>query len=169
MLEKNFFQTEIEKEKSAPPKPELKEKEISKEKIESLPDWEEPTAYYRGVKVEDAIKALFGELKLESEPRDEILGSRDNATLNLHEAIYFAPTSKLGKKKFNCAIGFETLPGTKVEKSFLGRSTFVRITGNILAKEIIIRFAGKKPGQPQKKVLYFSPKEFFYWYEKNLK
>lgn len=145
----------------------LFEKEVSKEKIESLPDWTEPGTFYRGVKIEDAISALFGELKLEAEPKDDILGTRDNATLNLHEAIYFSPMSKIGKRKFSCAIGFDPLPGAKIEESYLGRSTFKRVTGNVAAKEIVVRFAGKKPGQPSKKVRYFSPKEFYQWYLKN--
>lgn len=146
------------------------EKEISKEKIDSLPDWEEVGSYYRGVTVEDALKAIFGELKLEAEPKEDILGSRDNTSLNLHEAIYFAPTSKTKDgKKFLCAIGFDPLPGSKVEESYLGRSTFVRVTGNVVAKEVILRFAGKKVGQPQKSVLYFSRKGFYKWCKKNLK
>lgn len=166
MLEKIPF--EIQK----PKLPEIEsklEEEISKERIESLSDWEEVGSYYRGVKIEDALKAIFGELKLETEPKGEVLGTRDNASLNLHEAIYFSrPSETKDGKKFLCAIGFDPLPGSKTEESYLGKSTFVRITGNIVAKEIILRFAGKKPGQPQKKVLHFSPKEFYNWCKENI-
>jgi hypothetical protein len=150
-------------------KPAILEKEISKERIKPLADWEEVGSYYRGVNVEDALRAIFGELKLEAEPKEEILGTRDNASLNLHEAIYFSRSSETKDgKKFLCAIGFDPLPGSKIEKSYLGRNTFVRITGNVVAKEIILRFAGKKPGQPQKRVRYFSPKEFYQWCKENL-
>jgi len=60
------------------------------------------------------------------------------------------------------------LPDTKVEDSFLKKATFVRVTGPVAAKEIVVRFAGKKPGQPEKKVKYFSPKEFYQWYRENV-
>ncbi len=144
------------------------EKEITPEKIKNLPDWEEPASYYRGVKAEDALMAIFGELKLDAHPKKSVLGSRDNASLNPDEAIYFSPSSetKTGKK-FLCAIGFDPLPTAKIEDSYLKRTTFARITGPVIAKEVILRFAGKKPGQPQKKVRFFSPKDFYEWYTKN--
>lgn len=144
------------------------EKEITKEKIESLPDWEEPGSFYRGVKVEEALRAILGDVKLDANPKDEALKTRDNASLNLHEAIYFADSSETKKgRKFLCAIGFDTLPGALVESSCLGKSTFARISGPIKATEVVVRFAGEKPGNPAKKVKYFSPKEFYFWYQKN--
>lgn len=146
------------------------EKEINKEQIKKLPDWEEQGSYYRGVKVGDALKAVFGELKLDANPENDIIGSRDNASLNIHEAIYFSPSSRTAEGKgFLCAIGFDPLPIAKVEDSYLKRSTFVRITGPVIAKEVILRFAGNKPGQPAKEVKYFSPKQFYQWYKENIK
>lgn len=146
------------------------EKKPAPEEIENLPDWEEPGSYYRGVKAKDALKAVFGELKLDANPENDIIGSRDNASLNIQEAIYFSPSSQTAKgKKFLCAIGFDPLPIAKVEDSYLKRSTFVRITGPVIAKEIILRFTGNKPGQPSKEIKYFSPKKFYQWYKKNIK
>ncbi len=145
------------------------EREINPDKVKTLPDWEEPGAYYRGVKAEDAFMAIFGELKLDAHPKEDIIGTHDNASVNHDEAVYFSPTSGTNKgKKFLCAIGFIPLPTAKIEDSFLGKSTFARITGPVLAREVVLRFAGRKPGQPQKRVKYFSPKEFYLWYKENV-
>jgi len=145
------------------------EKEINFEKIENLPDWEEPGAYYRGVKAEDALKAIFGELELNANPKEDIIGSRDNASLNLHEAIYFSPSCQTKKgEKFLCAIGFIPLPGAKIEDSFLKRATFVRVSGPVVAKEVVVRFASKKSEHSEKRIKYFSPKEFFQWYKETV-
>lgn len=142
------------------------EREITKEKIETLPDWEESGSFYRGVKVQDALWAIFGKLELKANPKSGIVGSRDNASLNLHEAIYFADSSETKNgQKFLCAIGFDLLPGAKVENSFLGRSTFMRVSGPVRATEVVVRFAGKELGKPAKKVKYFSPKKFYQWYK----
>lgn len=146
------------------------EKKIAPEEIENLSNYEEPGCYYRGVKIEDALKAIFGKLELDANPENGIIGARDNASLNIHEAVYFSPPSftKNGRG-FLCAIGFDPLPTAKVEDSYLKRNTFVRITGPVIAREVILRFAGKKPGQPQKKIKYFSPKEFYQWCKENIK
>ena len=145
------------------------EKEISKEEIKKLPDETEPGTYYRGMNAEDAIKSIFGKLNLDANPKYSNLGERDNATVNLHESVYFSPTSKTNKnKEFLCSVGFDPFPNTKIEGSYLGRNTHARITGPIIGKEIFIRFAGKKPGQPSKLVKHFSPKEFYEWYQKNM-
>ena len=142
------------------------EKEISNEKIETLPDWVEPGSFYRGVKASDALQAIFGKLRLEANPKDEILVSHDNASINLQEAIYLADSSETKKhQKFLCAIGLDPLPGAYVESSKL-KSTFVKLSGPVKATEVVVRLAGKEPGKPAK-VRFFSPKEFYYWYQKN--
>lgn len=144
------------------------EKEISPEKIEKLPDWPEACAFYRGLPAKDALMALLGELKLEAAPKEDVLGPRDNSTINSTEAIAYAPTSQTKKgKKFLCAIGFDPLPETIIKNSCLGQLTQFQITGPILSKEVIIRFSGEKPGQPGQ-VKFFSPKEFYQWYINNV-
>jgi hypothetical protein len=142
--------------------PEWKQ-EITPELLERLSPEEEPGRFYRGVPVEDAIKALLGKLNLESEK------DRDNATINMDEAIYFARTSQTKDgKKFLCAMGFNPAPGADVKNSYLGRWTFFRVRGPVVPTEFFIRFAGKEPGKPSKKVKFFSPKEFCDWCQKNL-
>lgn len=86
-----------------------------------LPDYEEPGSFYRGLNIKDALLSLFGKLKLEAEP-DDLVGTRDNATINAMGAIAYgrAAETKDGKK-FICAIGFDPLPETHVEPSRLGR------------------------------------------------
>jgi hypothetical protein len=149
-----------------------KEIEISKEKIERLPDYQEAPAFYRGLPAEDALKAIFGQLKLESkpekDPKKDIIGERDNAALSNRDAVTYAPTSidKNGKK-FLCAIGFDPAEKIEILPSCLGRLDQLRVNGKVKATEVIIRPAGKKPGQPSK-VEFFSPKEFYCWYIKNI-
>lgn len=138
------------------------ELEITPESIESLPDSIEPGTFYRGSRAEDALAAAFGKLELDAHPKGKVVGSRDNATLNLDEAIPAAPTSVTRDGgKFLCTIGFDPLPGARIEPSFLGRFTSRRITGPVQASEVVLRFAGKKPGRPQSEVRYFAPRDFF--------
>ena len=145
------------------------EKEVIKEKINTLSDEQEPGSFYRGVRAEDALRAIFGQLRLDANPRNDSLGTRDNASINLSEAVYFSRTSKTKTgKKFFCAIGFDPLSTTKVEDSYLGKENFVRVTGLVIAKEIIVRFAGKKLGSPAKENRHFSPREFCQWYQDNV-
>ena len=145
------------------------EGKITPESVEALPDVGEPGAFYRGLGAEDALRAAFGKLELDAHPRGQAVGSRDNASLNLIDAIPFAPTSETkGGRKFLCAIGFDALPAARVEDSFLGRFTSRRITGPVRASEVVLRFAGKEPGQPQPEVRYFAPQEFFEWYRDNV-
>jgi len=144
------------------------EKEITRENIDVLPDWEEPGSFYRGVKASEALEGIFGKLELSANPSGDPIGSRDNATLNEADAIYFANPSETKKgQKFMCSIGFDPLPGAVVEKSRLGKSTFFRFSGPLQAKEVTIRFAGKEEGKPGK-VKHFSPKEFYEWYRQNM-
>ncbi|MBU3901354.1 hypothetical protein KJ590_00710 [Patescibacteria group bacterium] len=140
----------------------------NREKINSLPDWEEPGLFYRGLTADDALKGIFGELKIDSNPKGSKMGSRDNISLNLHDAIYLGHNASETKdgRKFMCAIGFDPMPGAIIEPSFLGRDTFMRFTGSPKVTEIILRFAGRQPGQPGK-IKYFSPKEFYLWYKEN--
>jgi hypothetical protein len=143
------------------------EKQEQLEKAERLSDFKEAPSFYRGVPVQDALPALFGKLKLNAYPKKDPVGSRDNAIINSIDAVAYGPTSKTKKgEKFICAIGFDTLPGTQIETSRLGRYNQFRITGPVVAKEIIIRFAGEK-GKP-KKALFFSPKAFYKWYHQNV-
>lgn len=145
------------------------EGEITPEAIEVLPDYVEPAAFYRGCKAEDAFRAVFGALRLEANPSGEVVGSRDNATVNLDEAIPVAPTSVTRDGgKFLCAIGFDPLPGARIEPSFLGRFTSRRVSGPVRASEMVLRFADKKPGRPQPEIRYFAPREFFEWYRDNV-
>lgn len=141
------------------------EREITPESIEALSDAAEPGAFYRGLGAGDALRAVFGKLELDANPKSEVVGSRDNASLNLVDAIPAAPTSETRDgEKFLCAIGFEVSPTAKVEESFLGRYTNRRITGPVVAREIVLRFAGKEPGQPPAAVTYLSPQNFYQWY-----
>lgn len=149
-----------------------KEIEISKEKIEQLPDYQEAPAFYRGLPVKDALEAIFGQLRLESKPekdlKKDIIGERDNAALSNHDAVAYAPTSidKNGKR-FLCAIGFDPAEKIEILPSCLGKLDQLRVNGKVKATEVIIRLAGKKPGQPSK-IKFFSPKEFYHWYVKNI-
>ncbi len=138
------------------------------EEIKDLPDWEEPGLFYRGLSAEDAFKGTRGELKINANPKGGTMGSRDNVSLNLHDAIYLGHGGSETKdgQKFLCAIGFDPMPRAIIEPSFLGRDTFMRFTGSPKVTEVILRFAGKQPGQPGK-IKYFSPKEFYLWYREN--
>ena len=144
------------------------EKEFLPEKPEDLADEESSSAFYRGVPVKDALKAIFGNLELKTEDENSPIGNHDNVSLNLDEAITFSPSSETIKgKKFSCVIGFSPLNETKIDPSYLGKNTFFRVNGKILAKQIIVRFAGNKPGQPAKRIKYFSPKDFYKWVSEN--
>ncbi len=138
------------------------------EKINDLPDYEEPGLFYRGLTAQEALRGILGELKIDSNPKGGKMGSRDNVSLNLHDAIYLARDFSETKdgRKFMCAIGFDPVPGAVIESSFLGRDTFMRFTGEPKVTEVILRFAGKQPGQPGK-IKYFSPKNFYLWYQEN--
>jgi len=167
MLE--IIKPQIEK-PAIPPTKEISEKEIeiSKEKIKQLPNYQEAPAFYRGLPVKDALKAILGQLKLESKPENDIIGERDNAALSNRDAVAYAPTSiDRNGKKFLCAIGFDPIEETKILPSCLGRLDQLRINGEIKATEVIIRPSGKKPGQPGR-TKFLSPKEFYYWYVKNV-
>lgn len=144
------------------------EREISPEKIEALPDWEEPGSFYRGVTAEKALTAIFGKLELASNREGSMVGSRDNVTLNEADAIYFAKPSVTKKgRKFLCSIGFDPIQGAIIEKSRLGRATFFRFSGPLEVKEITIRFAGKEQGKPGI-IRHFSPRGFYEWYKENI-
>ncbi len=149
-----------------------KEIEISKEQIEQLPDYQKAPAFYRGLPVKDALRAIFGQLKLESKPekdlKKDVIRERDNAALSNRDAVAYAPTSidKKGKK-FLCAIGFDPAEEIEILPSCLGRLDQLRINGEIKATEVIIRPSGKKPGQPGR-TKFLSPKEFYYWYAENI-
>ncbi|OGZ36011.1 MAG: hypothetical protein A3A94_00335 [Candidatus Portnoybacteria bacterium RIFCSPLOWO2_01_FULL_43_11] len=150
------------------PKPTEVEKEISKEQIERLPNYQEPPCFYRGLSAKDAFKSLFGYLELCSKPEHDPIGERDNATLYDRDAIAFAPTSidKKGKQ-FLCAIGFDPVDKIETLPSRLGRTNQLRINGKIRATEVIIRPAGKKQGKPGR-TKFLSPKEFYNWYIENI-
>lgn len=139
------------------------------EEINGLPDYEEPGLFYRGLTAQDALSGVLGELRIDANPKGSKMGSRDNASLNPHDAIYLAHDFSETKdgRKFMCAIGFDPLPGAVIEPSFLGRDTFMRFTGWPKVTEVILRFAGKQLGQPGK-IKYFSPKEFYLWYKENV-
>ncbi len=139
------------------------------EEIKDLPDWEEPGLFYRGLTAQDAFRGISEELRIDADPPGGTMGSRDNVSLNLHDAIYLAHDFSETKdgRKFMCAIGFDPLPGAIIEPSFLNRDTFMRFTGSPKVTEVILRFAGKQPGQPGK-IKYFSPKEFYFWYKENM-
>lgn len=141
--------------------------ELLKRESKTLSNYGEPSSFYRGLDIKDAFLSLFGKLKLESDPGD-IVGQRDNATINSVDAVAHgrASLTKDGKK-FICAIGFDPMPGSSVESSKLGRWNQFRISGFVIAREIIVRFAGNKPGKPGK-VKVFSPKSFYSWYIENV-
>jgi len=164
-----ILQQQIEKSETFLPK-EMSENEleISKEKIEQLPEHQEAPAFYRGLPVKDALNALFGQLELNSKPEKSIRGERDNAAVSDRDAIYYAPTSvdKRGRK-FLCAIGLNLLQDGKISPSCIGKLGQIRIDGRVIATEVIIRLSGKKPGSPQK-IKFLSPKEFYYWYVENI-
>lgn len=145
------------------------EAEISPEDAKALSDQAEAAAFYRGLPAKDALYAAFGRLKLNAHPPGRIAASRDNASLNLAEALPFAPTSSTRDgRKFLCTIGFDPLPPAKIEDSFLGRHTSRRITGPVLAREIIIRFGGSTPGRPAEGPKFLSPREFYEFYLANM-
>ncbi len=138
------------------------------QEIEKLPNYEEPGSFYRGMSVNDVLLSLFGRLKLEANP-DDLIGERDNATINANNAIKYGRTSETKEgKKFICAIGFDLLPGAKVEPSRLGRWNQYKINGLVIAKEIFVRFAGKKPGKPSM-IQTFSPRDFYIWCKENVR
>jgi len=142
--------------------------EIFEKASEKLSNYEELGSFYRGLNVEDAFLSLFGKLKLESDRTGGTIGQRDNATINSTDAIAYGRTSltKDGKK-FICAVGFDPVPGSHIESSKLGRWNQFRINGFIIAREVLVRFAGKKPGKPGR-VQIFSPKSFYEWYKENV-
>jgi len=168
MSEKEIFKFEGPVLPEQKPVPET-EKELTPEKIELLPDWEEPGSFYRGVTAQEAVGGILGKLRIDANPADDPVGRRDNACLNLQDAIYLSRQTSQTKygRKFMCAIGFDPLPGAEIEPSFLGRSTFIRFTGTPNITEIVLRFAGKEPGKPGQ-ARHFSPKEFYEWYQKNI-
>jgi hypothetical protein len=145
-----------------------KEIEVKPERIEALLNSSQPGLFYRGVKAEDAFLSVFGKLKLNAHPEGEVIGARDNATINMSEAVQFSRTSQTkANRKFLCAIGFDPLPNALIEKSCLGRATQFRVTGDVAATEVVVRFAGKEPGKPGKAIL-MSPQKFAKWYLKNI-
>ncbi len=145
-----------------------KKLDISPEKIRDLTDHQEAPTFYRGLPAEDALKAIFGRLELDSKPEGSSIGERDNTAFSSRDAIYYAPTS-FGKngKKFLCAIGFDPAEEVEILPSCMGKLDQLRINGRVRATEVMVRPAGKKPGQSGK-VKFLSPKEFYYWYEKNI-
>jgi len=141
---------------------------ISEKEIKQLPDYQEAPAFYRGLLVKDAFKSLFSQLELKSNPKQDIIKDRDNATINDRDAIAYAPSSvNKNNKRFLCAIGFNPVGGIEILPSRLNNPNQFRVNGKVRASEIIIRPAGKKPGQPGK-TKFLSPKEFFYWYRENI-
>ena len=138
------------------------------EKNENLPDSIEPGIFYRGVPATDALRGIMGRLIIDANPKDDVLGPRDNVSLRLNEAVSFAPSSQTKKgQNFLCAIGFNPAPGSNIEHSGLNRDTFLRFTGPIKVTEVALRFAGKESGKPRK-VKHFSPREFVEWYRENV-
>lgn len=133
---------------------------ITKEMLATLDDEEEASQFYRGMKVREAFLALFGKLELRAE--------NDNVTVSLPDAIPYAPTSQDQKgNKFLCVAGIDMLPGAEIKNSHLGRTTQFQASGRAIARDIVIRLAGKEPGKPSK-VIYMNPKEFLGWYDKNI-
>lgn len=138
------------------------------EETENLPDSIEPCVFYRGVSVKDALLGIMGKLIIDANPKDDILGPRDNVSLLLNEAVSFAPPSQTKNgKNFLCAIGFNPLVDSDIKQSGLNRDTFLRFTGPVNVTEVALRFAGKESGKPGK-VKVFSPKDFVEWYRENM-
>jgi len=164
-----FYQPESISDVSGKSKQDIIEGGFDFAKIENLPDSIEPSAFYRGVPVKDALLSIAGQLIVDANPKDDILGPRDNASLSLNEAVSFAPSSQTKDgKNFLCAIGFNPLTGSNIEHSgLLNRDTFLRYTGPIKVTEVALRFAGKESGKPRK-IKVFSPREFVEWYRENI-
>jgi len=165
---REFYKPESNSDVSGKSKQDIIEGGFDFAKIEDLPDSIEPSAFYRGVPVEDALLGIAGQLIVDANPKDDILGPRDNASLSLNEAVSFAPSSQTKDgKNFLCAIGFNPLPGSSIARSGLNQDTFIRFTGPVKATEVILRFAGKESGRPRK-IKIFSPREFVEWYRENM-
>lgn len=133
-----------------------------------LPAEAEDGRFWRGLPAGDAYKAIFGDLRLDAHPKSDSVGPRDNATINMTEAIGQGGTSVTkDNRKFLCAINFEPLETATIEDSKLQRWTSYRVTGPISAKEVVVRFAGDEPGKPQTP-MFLSPKEFYAWFRENV-
>lgn len=138
------------------------------EEMKVISDKIETGSFYRGLSVEDAFKGIGGKLFLESDPKGDVIGSRDNVSLKLQEAIYLAaPSVTKDGKKFLCAVGFDPLPGVQIEDSFLNKGTFRRLSGPVKVTEIVLRFAGRESGKPGK-IKHLSPRDFYHWYHENI-
>ena len=138
------------------------------QEAKGLPGYGEPGSFYRGLSVKDAVLSLFGKLTLEANP-DDVVGKRDNATINASDAIAHGRTTETRDgDKFICAIGFDPLSVTRIESSKLGRWNQFRISGPVITKEVLVRFAGKKAGKPAR-IQIFSPRDFYLWCKENIK